>query len=170
MVIPHAASDSFHPIPEVEPVDQVLFVGSRSGYKNFRSVVDALSSLHDLRLVCVGGGPLSPDEVRLLEKLLPGRYNWSGYLSSEELNLEYNKSACQVYPSVYEGFGIPVLEAMQAGCPVVAVKSSSMPEVAGDAALLTENGDADEICDAIKLHYGHCREGRSCTTRPCARR
>jgi mannosyltransferase len=150
VVVPLAASEAFHPLPGVRPLPQVLFVGPRAHYKNFPAVVDALESLPDLLLLCVGGGELTANERTLLDRKLPGRYKGAGYISVEELNLEYNRSLCLAYPSLHEGFGIPVLEAMRAGCPVVAVNMSSIPEVAGDAAVLLERGDADEIRSGIQ--------------------
>jgi mannosyltransferase len=150
VVIPHGASDTFHPLRDVTVLPQVLFVGSRGGYKNFAAVVEALSTLCDLTLVCVGGGAFAITELHLLERRIPHRYRFAGYLSTSELNREYNKSLCLVYPSLYEGFGIPVLEAMRAGCPVIAVNRSAIPEVAGDAALLVETGRADELRHAIQ--------------------
>ena len=150
VVVPLAAAACFHPLASTERLPQVLFVSGRTPHKNFRAVVDALTSMPDLTLVCVGGGAFTAAERALLDGVLPGRYRHSGYLSEEALNLEYNRSLCLTYPSQFEGFGIPVLEAMRAGCPVIAMNSSSIPEVAGDAAILMERGDADEIRQAIE--------------------
>ncbi len=159
IVVPLAASEMFHPLLGIQMLPQVLFVGPRTTYKNFPAVVDAMDSLRDLSLLCVGGGAFTEDERRLLDHKLPGRYRWAGFISLPELNLEYNRSLCLAYPSLYEGFGIPVLEAMRTGCPVVAVNVSSIPEVAGDAAILLERGDADEIRMAIEsLSVGVTRE------------
>ena len=150
VVVPLAASEGFTPAPHIIPCPQVLFVGARGGYKNFQSVVHAMGPLRELTLVCVGGGAFTAVERDLLERTIPGRYASRGYLSTAELNAEYNRSLCLAYPSLYEGFGIPVLEAMRAGCPVIAVAASSIPEVAGDAAVLLETGDPDAIRAAIK--------------------
>jgi len=150
VVIPLAASDTFHPLSDVTVLPQVLFVGARGEHKNFAAVVEALSTLRDITLLCVGGRAFTRAEFDLLEGQIPGRYRSAGYLSASELNRAYNSSLCLAYPSLYEGFGIPVLEAMRAGCPVIAVNRSSIPEVSGDAALLLETGRADEIRDAIQ--------------------
>lgn len=150
VVIPLGASDSFHPLSDVAVLPQVLFVGKRAGYKNFAAVVEALSTLRDYTLVCVGGGPFVSAELELLERRIPHRYRFAGYLSASDLNCEYNRSLCLAYTSLYEGFGIPVLEAMRAGCPVIAVNRSAIPEVAGDAAFWLETGRPDEIRDAIQ--------------------
>ncbi|RSH69856.1 glycosyltransferase family 4 protein [Stutzerimonas stutzeri] len=151
VVVHNGVSSDYYSIPGLKAVEQVLFVGARHGYKNFHSLVLALSRLSWLELVCVGGGAFTKDEIDLLERKISGRYRHSGFLNNSQLNTEYNKSLCLVYPSLYEGFGIPILEAMRAGCPVVAVNRSSVPEVAGEAAYLMEQGSPDEIFDAINF-------------------
>ncbi|WP_046483508.1 glycosyltransferase family 4 protein [Pseudomonas veronii] len=152
VVVPNGVSEGYFPLA-VEVVEQVLFVGARGGYKNFEATVNALSQLSGIGLVCVGGGGFSPGELIFLERKIPGRYKHAGFLSNNELNIEYNRSICLVYPSLYEGFGIPVLEAMRAGCPVIAVNSSSIPEVAGTSAFLVEKGEVTELRDAIRYFY-----------------
>ncbi len=74
---------------------------------------------------------------------------FTGYVSEAELIHLYQTARCFVYPSMYEGFGLPVLEAMACGCPVITSNTSSMPEVAGDAALLVDPCEVDDIEDAI---------------------
>lgn len=151
VVIHNGVSSCYCELPDAVVSEQVLFVGGRGGYKNFSSVVHALEALVDINLICVGGGGFSREEIELMDKLIPGRYHHAGFLSNDQLNVEYNKSICLLYPSLYEGFGIPVLEAMRAGCPVVAVNASSIPEVAGSAAFMLERGQVDEIKEAIEF-------------------
>ena len=71
----------------------------------------------------------------MLEKSLSGRWTYKGLVTNSELNALYNDAYALIYPSDYEGFGLPLLEAMRAGCPVVCSRSTSLPEVGGEAAL-----------------------------------
>lgn len=158
-VVPNGVSDDYHPINGLERESQVLFVGARAGYKNFFAAVIGVSLVPDLTLVCVGGGAFSSTELDTLNKYIPGRYRHAGFISNAQLNLEYNRSLCLIYPSLYEGFGIPVIEAMRAGCPVVAVARSSIPEVCGNAALLVDEGIPEEFSEAIQRYM--CEDFRA---------
>lgn len=130
--------------------DTALFVGARGGYKNFDKAVAVVSETNAISLTIVGA-PLEPHEKLLLDKKLPNRYQVFTHVSNQELNKIYNKSICLLYLSEYEGFGIPILEAMSAGCPVIALKKSSIPEVAGDAGILFANFDRALIKEAIEM-------------------
>ncbi|QJD58659.1 glycosyltransferase family 4 protein [Pseudomonas sp. gcc21] len=171
VVVHNGVSENYFPVAGTPRCAQLLFVGARGGYKNFSAVAAAISPLRDLELLCVGGGAFTRDEVEFLERTLPGRYRHAGFLSNEALNLEYNRSLALVYPSLYEGFGIPVLEAMRAGCPVIAVRSSSIPEVAGEAALLLDTGEVEDIRWAVErvldpVHWGELsRKGQEQASR-----
>lgn len=150
-VIYNGVSEKYFPITDgKEPSNSVLFIGARQGYKNFEVAVTAVASLHELELHIVGGGPLNKHERQQLDRLMPNRYKWLGYLSDDDLNLAYNRAYALLYPSSYEGFGIPIIEAMRAGCPVIAVNSSSIPEVAGKAALLVDNPSVDMLISALR--------------------
>lgn len=150
-----AAADSFCPLADTAPgvdrgvplpwTEYLLYVGDRSGYKNFPAAVETAAGLAGFGLVIAGGKPLSGSETHLLNERLPGRYIHLTGLAAADLNILYNKAHCLLYPSSYEGFGIPPLEAMQAGCPVVAVRSSSIPEVCGQAALLAEKPEPEHF-------------------------
>jgi mannosyltransferase len=150
VVVPLAASREFTPIPGTASLPQVLFIGRRVASKNYTAVVAALSGMPDLQLLLVGGGPLTKAETESLDRQIPGRYRKTGHITNAALNVEYNRSLCLAYPSTQEGFGIPIVEAMQAGCPVIAVNRSSVPEVAGSAAFLLDRGEPDEIRHAIE--------------------
>lgn len=139
-VVYNGVNDCFHPLREnsdyilsipFEDDGFALYVGGRTAYKNFPYALKFCKSL-DLPLVIVGGGKLSKGEKDLIESYIS--YNsYVQYLGidSEMLNELYNRACCLVYPSLYEGFGIPVVEAQKAGCPVIALNNSSIPEVMG---------------------------------------
>ncbi|MDR1416828.1 MAG: glycosyltransferase family 4 protein [Prevotellaceae bacterium] len=138
-VIYNGISESYYPLngKTNQHNPYVLYVGVRSGYKNFAFVVKWLSALKDFELRIVGA-PLSKEEQKMLTQLLPNRFHLASSISNSHLNELYNNAACLVYPSSYEGFGIPVLEAMSAGCPAITLNTSSLPEVCGNAGLMAE--------------------------------
>lgn len=146
-------ADEFHPITGNEAIGStgcaelhgrpyLVYVGDRSPYKNFPIAVRAVSQVNEYGLVVVGGGKLGQSDRALLDQQLGGRYLHLDRLSNEKLNSLYGGAHALIYPSSYEGFGLPVVEAMAAGCPVIATNSSSIPEAAGDAGLLVDEVSA----------------------------
>lgn len=132
----------------------ILYVGDRKKYKNFKILFDSYMSdfSDDFDLVCFGGEPFKYDELnRINRKIKKSLIQLNG--SDESLASLYKNAFCFVYPSFYEGFGIPPLEAMSMGCPVIASNASSIPEVVGDAAILFDPNSIDELIGAIKLLY-----------------
>ena len=127
----------------------ILFVGDRSAYKNFNIVLDVLSCLIDYQLVVIGGKGFNSFEKEKIKKLKLDVTHFQG-VSGEELNIIYNNAFCLLYPSAYEGFGIPITEAMKSGCPVISTNYSSIPEVAGDAALLIDKVTVDNIVTEVR--------------------
>lgn len=149
-----------YPIPKLE--DRLsfgvkrpflMYVGDRSSYKNFDVFVELAYQLPQFDVVVVGGQPFNDAEHKRVA-LLSGRILHFRGLASEDLNLLYNSAFCLIYPSSYEGFGIPVLEAMKAGCPVVSTNLSSIPEVAGDAALLVDEVSVSAFANEIRRLEG----------------
>jgi glycosyltransferase involved in cell wall biosynthesis len=142
-------------IPEVvtkrRTGDHLLYVGGRDGYKNWRIVVEALrsSELAALRLVCSGGGAPTNGEKALLEDYGVSRRVEFVQANEETLCQLYRTAVALVYPSLYEGFGLPPLEAMARGVPVVAARAASIPEVVGDAALLFDPHSPEELVHAL---------------------
>lgn len=129
--------------------DQVIFVGSRTAaYKNFFRSVEAVSLLSEVMLL-VAGPPLTKKERSFLELKLPGRYKVEVFPSSGKLCELLNQSIALLYLSEYEGFGIPVLEGMASGTPVIATRRSSIPEVAGRAGILLEDNSAENVAHEI---------------------
>ena len=130
----------------------LLYVGDRkSTHKNFHLTVEATSSLKKYILLCIGGGKLSNDEKELINNKIKNRFYHIEQIDPNELNIIYNISFCLLYPSSYEGFGIPILEAMRAGCPVVSSNKSSIPEVAGSSAILVKKLNAESLIKGIRF-------------------
>ncbi len=136
--------------------EYVIFVGRRDKYKNFDKIIDPVREC-GLKLLIVGN-KLSPDEITLLQKKNCD-FKYLGFVSDEELNRLYNNAYCLVYPSSYEGFGLPVIEAQKAGCPVIAYNGSSIPEIIGYNNFLLNSLDPKEITE--KLQVLHNQEIRT---------
>ena len=149
-VIYNGCSDVYRILPGVEKKQQVLFVGGRQVYKNFDKAVESINLLAD-KAVSLGivGAPLNTDEAAMLQNKLPNRYKSYCRVSNEELNMLYNQSIALLYLSEYEGFGIPVAEAMAAGCPVICLNRSSLPEVAGKAGIMLDKADVALVAESI---------------------
>jgi len=136
----------------------LLFVGVREEYKNFQIVIDLLSIAMEYDLIIVGGKDLNLKEKFQLDNKVKNRYEHLKGLNNQELNILYNLAFCLIYPSSYEGFGIPLLEAMRAGCPVITTNLSSIPEVVGDAAILVNHVTVDGFYRSLtKLENEGCR-------------
>ena len=135
------------------PSKYVLYVGSRVGYKDFRVLANAFASTrmatHGVTLVAVGGGSFSPVERDEFRRLGIEEQVRQVALADDELPGAYAHAVCFVYPSRYEGFGIPTLEAMASGCPTILACSSSHPEVGGDAALYFPPENVDALAGAL---------------------
>jgi glycosyltransferase involved in cell wall biosynthesis len=117
----------------------VLYVGDRRPrYKQWTLVLDALRDLpSDLALLCVGAPPAPSDHRAIEQRGLGGRVRFES-ADDARLATRYDQALALVYPSRYEGFGLPPLEALAHGCPVVAAATGAIPEVVGDVALLVE--------------------------------
>jgi len=137
----------------------LLHVGIRSGYKNFQRLLKAYASNPSLhkhyRLVCFGGGKFSHAEERYRKTLglAEDRLAWIGGSDSVLIQL-YRHAAAFIYPSLYEGFGIPPLEAMAHDCPVICSTGGSITEVVGDAGEFFDPYDTTAIAQAIENVVG----------------
>ncbi len=161
-VVHEAAAPIFGPRPQrrVEtvlralglPDEYVLFVGTQEPRKNLRLLVEAMACLErPVALVLAGwSGWGSRDWLRRLEALgLGHRVFLTGYVDEETLVCLYGGARVMVYPSLYEGFGLPVLEAMACGCPVICSRVASLPEVAGDAVLYIDPRQVETLVEAL---------------------
>lgn len=133
----------------------LLAVGTVQPRKNYIRLIDSLAQLrssgHDIDLVVIGGKGWLSDPIYQAAQTprVSQHVHMLGHLPDDDLRLLYTHAACFVMPSLYEGFGLPILEAMACGAPVVTSDVSSMPEAAGDAALLCNPYDVEAIAHAI---------------------
>ncbi len=133
----------------------LLFVGERGHYKNFKGLLQAYASsnwlTNNFSIVCVGGGKLQGNELELMRELGISSWKVNQVNATDDMLAEYyKKAAAFIYPSRYEGFGLPSLEAMSSGCPVVCSNTGSMPEVVGNAGAYFDPESIDSIRETIE--------------------
>jgi glycosyltransferase involved in cell wall biosynthesis len=142
-----------------EGIRFLLYVGGRRWYKNFRTLLSVFASSEILRsnfvLICFGGGPFWPDELGLIEKLGLQDHVFLRSGSDELLAGYYRHASAHVSVSLYEGFGLTLLEAMGAGCPVICSNRGSLPEVAAGAAVYFDPEDPISMRRALEETLGN---------------
>lgn len=153
-----------HGVSLAEPSDEavlkfpepfLLFVGTRSHYKNFERLVQAIGASTFLRttfgLTLFGGGPLTMAERSMIRVAgIPEQRILQVSGPDELLSLAYRRATAFVFPSAYEGFGMPLTEAMRHHCPILCSRASCFPEICGDAAEYFDPFDVDEIQDVLE--------------------
>jgi glycosyltransferase involved in cell wall biosynthesis len=127
----------------------ILYVGGRAWYKNFRSLLEAFRKSkflrNDYRIICFGGGPLSDDEIGRIKEWDLSEHVLHRTGDDQTLAGYYSRAAAYVSVSLYEGFGLTLLEAMGLGCPVLCSDRASLPEIAGDAAVYFNPESPEDI-------------------------
>ena len=132
----------------------LLYVGSRKGYKNFNALLEAYSFSENLKkdfdIICFGGGSFTKQDMNEFSKL--GVQNKIHFKTGDDalLSAYYSNAKAFVYPSLYEGFGMPPLEAMANNCPVIVSNSSSIPEVVGEAGEYFDPNDEENLLNKIE--------------------
>ena len=136
------------------PENYILFVGNRAWYKNFITFYKAmkvvLASEKDLKVICTGP-PFTVAELDMLKKDKLINKFIHLFVAEKDFYQIYKNASIFIFPSEYEGFGIPILEALSVGCPVLASNSSSLPEVGGDAVTYFEPLNVDELIFKTKM-------------------
>jgi glycosyltransferase involved in cell wall biosynthesis len=169
-----AASDLFHPVSAFDSINRVkikygipeghyiLSLSTLEPRKNIDHTIRCFArivkeqSIHDLNLVLVGTKGWNFDRIFseiMKHDILSSRIILTGYVADEDLAAIYSGAQMFVYPSLYEGFGLPPLEAMKCGVPVITSNTSSLPEVVGDAGIMVNPQDTDALCQAITDIY-----------------
>ena len=165
--IPEAARACFYPAPSSETVQRlgiqpefILFVGTVEPRKNLLTLVRAFEQIAKIQLVIAGQkGWLSDDLMKYLNgSAIRDRVLFTGHLSDDDLRALYSSCRVFVYPSLYEGFGLPLLEAMACGAPVVTSNVGSIVETVGHAARLVSPTDVDDLAHAITSLLNDSRE------------
>ena len=177
-VIPEAVNAAFFEEPAADCLAQLdalpptgapffLWAGSINPRKNLGTVIDAFEAVAhsvDEHLVLVGG--LAWDHDGVLERIRQSphreRIHRPGFVTDDQLRALYRQATAFVYVSLLEGFGLPILEAMASECPVITSDCSSMPEVAGDAALLVDPRDKDAVAGAMQVFATDPDAARQC--------
>ncbi len=165
-VIPHGAP--YIAVTQTEPtrlIDQpyILFVGERGGYKNFDLLLQELKiivqSIPELNLLCTGR-PFNDDEQKMLADLHLTDYVHHIFANDNNFYSLYHNAIAFVYPSAYEGFGIPILEAWSCECPVLLNNASCFPEVGGNAAIFFDINRRGELAEQLIYLYQAPKESR----------
>lgn len=149
--VSHIEALAVKPFEHTKPY--LLFVGNRGAYKNFGLLLEVFASDNKINekfdLICFGGGAPSTDESTQIDKFKLTKKVMFLQGNDSVLNSLYRSASAFVYLSKYEGFGMPVLEAMSWGCPVLCSNTSSLPEVAGNAAKMVDPENTKELLSAL---------------------
>jgi glycosyltransferase involved in cell wall biosynthesis len=132
----------------------ILFVGNRESYKNFEWFIKSISMWileNDFNIICLGGNKFSPTEINLLQDFKIQNCIFQYFVNENELSSFYFNAFAFIFPSEYEGFGIPILESMACECPVILPKTSSFPEVAGDAGIYFDLNSCISLISCLNL-------------------
>ena len=165
-VVYNGVDEVFRPLPDSDalatvreryelPAKFILSVGTVQPRKNIEALISAFALLRadfpDHYLVLAGGTGWKSEGLKAFinGKGLEGKVHLTGYVDQDDLPALYNLAEVFAFPSLYEGFGLPVLEAMACGIPVVTSNTSCLPEIAGDAAILVDPGKVEEIAQGI---------------------
>lgn len=152
LVTPLGVEPAFSRVSDVDD-GTILFVGTRRGYKDFgtfaRAAARVLQRRPQLRVVCVGGGPFEISELDPFTSAGVATRVVHTSPDDEGLVRLFGRARVFVFPSLYEGFGLPILEAFAAGCPALVARASCFPEVAGDAAAYFRPGDEDDLVEQL---------------------
>jgi glycosyltransferase involved in cell wall biosynthesis len=140
----------------------ILYVGDRGAYKNFEILLDSYSNhfSNHFDLVCFGGPEFTNNELKIINTIKSEKNIIHLRGSDSLLASLYKHAFCFIFPSLYEGFGIPPLEAMSMGCPVVASEASSIPEVVGDAAIRFDPYSKDNLVSGIESLYDETKRNK----------
>ena len=152
---PNKLSFDFSPHVQLFSLPYLLFVGQRAGYKNFERLLNAYANhgsiKNDFKMVCFGADPFSREELNLIHRLGLNDHQVI-HIQGDDQSLYqlYSLASAFIFPSLYEGFGIPLLEAMSLNCPVICSNTSSFPEVAAEAAEFFDPYYTDSISHGIE--------------------
>jgi glycosyltransferase involved in cell wall biosynthesis len=189
VVTPLAAADHFQPVTDAErlaearrrygipPSDYFLSITTLEPRKNLDHLIRSFFALqeaepaHEAALVLVGAKGLKHDKIiaEATREAYRARIVFTGYVADEDLSAIYSGATGFVYPSLYEGFGLPPLEAMQCGTPVITSSTTSLPEVVGDAGILVDPRDGDALSQAMLTLLRDAELSRSLRTKGLAR-
>ena len=158
--------------PSIMEIPYLLYVGNRSGYKNFMGAAQAFAGSqykNDVQLVCFGGGEFTDNERESLLRMGIWERTVCCSGGDDVLSNLYQFAAAFVYPSIYEGFGLPLLEAMHHGAPVLTGATSSIPEVAGDAAEYFNPNEPESIREVMDRLLSDSERRQELRVRGCKR-
>ncbi len=148
----HNKSITIEAIPGL-PINYLLYVGERNAHKNFVRLLHCFAGLinqhPDLYLICANGGSFNAEEILLIRKLNIDAHCRQINVNEAASNYLYQQAKVFVFPSLYEGFGYPLLDAFKVGCAVAASNTSSFPEVGGDAVHYFNPDDTHSMYKAV---------------------
>ncbi len=145
------------------PDNYFTFVGARNSYKNFDNLIKAISPIlmqSKINLLCVGGGKFTKQEKKLLDRHQVIRLVSQRSATDNQLAFIYSKSLAVIYPSLYEGFGLPIVEAMGCDCPVITSNTSSPPEVAGNAGIYFDPYSIQSMRSTVQDYIGNLKNNQ----------